>query len=126
MYLPLRSAAAVIAGLMLLIPLNAAAQSCEPDLPLLAVFSEHFANRGQARTAYHLAAKERALEAESCVCPYQGWSFADFIQERVGKGLEELTQPEIRILNRWADANGVRILKNYNVFYRARCAQKEQ
>ena len=104
-----------------LAPVSANAFACEPEMPQLAVFGQHVANRGQARHAYQLAAKDRAVTNQSCACPYVDWSFDAFIEDRLNKPAAELTEPEIRELRQWSDMEGVTILRAYRAFFMAIC-----
>lgn len=104
-----------------LVPVSANAFACEPEMPELTVFAQHIANRGQARNAYQLAAKHRAVTRQSCACPYADWSFDAFIEDRLDKPAAELTEPEIRKLRQWSDTEGVTILRAYRAFFTARC-----
>lgn len=107
--------------LTMLAPVSANALDCEPEVPELAVFAQHIVNRGQARNAYQLAAKDRAIATQSCGCPYADWSFGAFIKTRLGKLTAELTEPDIRELRQWSDTDGVSILRAYRVFFTASC-----
>ncbi len=103
-------------------PLEASAFECEPELPELAVFDQHIANRGQARNAYQLAAKNRGIANQSCACPYADWPFEQFIENRLDKPADELTELEIRGLRQWSDVEGVSILRAYSAFFAEYCA----
>ncbi|MCK8463017.1 hypothetical protein MUY35_04040 [Aliiroseovarius sp. S1339] len=117
--------ATAISLIVATVPLLGAASECEPQMPQLTVFEQHIANRGQARNAYQLAAKERAVAAQSCACPFDNWGFGAFIHFRLDKPVGELNQQEIRALRQWSDAEGVAILRAYGEFFSAQCHEGE-
>ena len=97
-------------------------QACELLLPDLAVFAQHFANRGQTRAAYDLGSKQHAIEAGRCDCA-ASWPFEAFLEQH-DLTPDTLTQPDIRALRRWTDKNGVQILRDYRAFRANNCGEE--
>lgn len=61
--------------------------------------------RSVARQAYIRTAMSRRLEAESCACPFEGFTFEAFVQEAFSKPATELTDADRAALENIRDDN---------------------
>lgn len=95
---------------------------CDLVLPELHVFTQHFANLGQTRVAYDLAAKQHAIAQSDCGCTAD-WPFEAFLDDQLGITPDQLTQADIRGLRDWSDSEGVAILRKYRAFHAEECEE---